>query len=82
MNRLQKLIDNSYNKYITQCIKFIPKYIIKLYIKCNPNKYYELGFIYQYYYKNYELMHQYYNKAIAECNSNAMRNLGYYYQCI
>ena len=83
MDRLQKFIDNSNNKYINDIIKFIkyiPKYIIKSYIKCNPNKYYEIGFIYQFYYKNYELMHKYYNKAIDEGNSNAMNNLGYYYQ--
>ena len=39
MDRLQKFIDNSNNKYINDIIKFIkyiPKYIIKSYIKCNP----------------------------------------------
>ena len=44
MNRLQKLIDISYIQYnISPLIKYIPNYIIKLYIKCNPNKYYEFG---------------------------------------
>ena len=84
MNRLQKLIDNSH-LYIFKynlCQLTIPNYIIKLYIKCNPNKYYEIGFIYQFYYKNYELMHKYYNKAIDEGNSNAMKYLGYYYERI
>ena len=84
MNRLQKIINNLHNNYLYNLsifIKYIPKYIIKKYIKCNPKKYYELGYIYQFYYKNYELMHECYNKAIdEESNSSAMSNLGNYYQ--
>ena len=82
MDRLQKIIDKHINQYYhnnAEFIKYIPKYIIKLYIKKNKKKYYEIGYIYQFYYNNDDLMHKYYNKAIDEGDSNAMNNLGDYY---
>ena len=87
MNKLHKYInsndtDINIRKYYPIGIKYYPKYIIRTYIKKYPTNYFEIGFIYQFYYNDYELMHNYYNKAIDEGNSKAMNNLGYYYEHI
>ena len=76
------------HKYITYPFKYefniniFPKYIIKKYIKTYPHNNYELGYIYQYYYKNYNRMHEYYKQAINSGNSYAMLCLGAYYNDI
>ena len=83
MDKVQKFIKNSHKlKYsdILIHIQYIPKYIIRKYIKSNQFKYFEIGFIYQYYYRNYKRMHEYYDKAIDDANT--LVQLGLYYQYI
>ena len=73
MDKLHKYINNY--KYISH----YPKYIIKKYIKTYPNNYFEIGYIYEYYYINCDKMKKYYMLAINSGNSNAMYFLGTYY---
>ena len=87
MDKLHNFINNSkldwypwYNDF--EIINTYPKYLIRTYIKTNPNNYFELGFIYQFYYKNYDLMKKYYDMAIVLGNSDAMIYLAIYYQYI
>ena len=83
MDKVQRLIKNSHNLYygeIHDNFKYIPKYIIRAYIRKNPHKYFEIGFIYQYYYENYKKMYEYYIKAMD--NANTLVHLGCYYAAI
>ena len=88
MDKVKKYINKLYKSYklynyhlqVPEQIKYIPKYIIRTYIRRNPHKYFEIGFIYQYYYKNYERMYEYYNKAIDD--ANILVHLGLYYENI
>ena len=83
MDKVLRFIKNAHRvDYIKILIhiKYIPKYIIRTYIRRNPHKYFEIGFIYQYYYKNYERMYEYYNKAMDD--TNTLVQLGLYYQYI
>ena len=63
---------------IIEYIQYIPKYVIKKFIRDNPYKYFELGFIYQYYFKKYKRMHEYYNKSLEDANT--LVHLGLYYE--
>ena len=82
MNKLHKLVNNPF--YIENQILHFPEYIIRNYIKNNPNNYFEIGFIYQYYYKKYDLMQRYYKRAININNIINIKNVkpmiywGYY----
>jgi len=79
MDKVQRFINNShklYNDEIPYQFKYIPKYIIRKYIRSNPHKYSEIRFIYQYYYNN-ERIHEYYQKVMNDDNS--LIYLGHYY---
>ena len=80
MDKVQRFINNSHKLYYSsgsKNMKYIPQYIIRKYIRSNPHKYFELGFIYQYYYGNYERMHEYYNKSLDDANT--LLHLGLHY---
>ena len=54
MDKVLRFIKNAHRlDYIEILIhiKYIPKYIIRKYIRSNPCKYFEIGFINQFYYR-------------------------------
>ena len=81
LNRYKNSYKINYIKYVIK--KCISKSVIKSYIKTNPNKLYEIAFIYHYYYNNQKQMITYYKYAITKLNNtNAMISLGSYYERI
>ena len=82
MDKVQRFINNAHKLYypheLPKNITHIPKYVIRTYIRSNPHKYFEIGCIYQYYYHNYDRMHEYYQKTRDDAYK--LLHLGLYYK--